>query len=299
MLDYTIRALFKKSDMDLLEDLQHAVWGYAGGSGAPLPYSSRCLFEFAESGGLVAGAVSEADSEIIGFCASWLGRERCGRKQLYLHSQLLGVKESWRDVGVGTALKLYQRQFAMSLELRLIKWTFDPLQPRNAFMNLAKLGGVVRSFIPDYYGNLGGKQNMALATDRFWTEWYLDSPRVECKLNKCSSCAYSTAIPVVNLVEGPDMERRCVSWNRNIKSRFLLIEVPMNMPSLRSLNPALALEWQSISREMFTHFLPSYIIVDCFRENARIFYVLNQSSLEEVLDNSSPTHPVTDECHIR
>jgi len=138
--DVTVRALRTLDEIAPLERLQTDIWGY-GAASTPV-YPARGLLAFVESGGLVGGACDAQDT-LLGFSAAWIGREH-DRARLYLHSQIVGVLEPYRDRGVGRLLKLQQRDFAIAHGLALVKWTFDPLRPRNAYVNLHTLGAVAR-----------------------------------------------------------------------------------------------------------------------------------------------------------
>jgi predicted GNAT superfamily acetyltransferase len=96
----------------------------------------------------------------------------------YLHSHHTGVHADYRDRGVGRMLKLFQREEALARGIRLIEWTFDPLELRNAHFNLNRLGAISRRYKPDLYGLTTSPLHRGLATDRLVAEWHLDSPRV-------------------------------------------------------------------------------------------------------------------------
>ena len=96
----------------------------------------------------------------------------------YLHSHHTGVHPDYRDRGIGRSLKLFQREEALSRGIRLIEWTFDPLELRNAHFNLNRLGAIARHYRPDLYGVTTSPLHRGLATDRLVAEWFLDSPRV-------------------------------------------------------------------------------------------------------------------------
>jgi len=290
MPDYTIRNLWNKDEIAPIESLQGDIWGYGKDPNAPPPYPTRCLFEFAESGGLVAAAYSN-EAEMVAFSASWIGRERSEERRLYLHSQLLGVKENSRDAGIGMQLKLNQREFALDKDLHLVKWTFDPLQSRNAYLNLRKLGGVVRKFIPDYYGNLGGILNQHFPTDRFWVEWHVDSPRVHNRLDHISRKAgygdvraVSSDYPIVNTVTGPRDRRRCLSVDVHRCEPYLLVEIPFNISELRMEDPDLAEQWQDACRDIFGSYLSRYLVIDFIRRREAEYYLLATDSMTLVLN---------------
>ena len=96
----------------------------------------------------------------------------------YLHSHMAGVDADYRDRGIGRMLKLAQREEALSRDIRLICWTFDPLEFRNAYFNLNRLGAICRTYLPNFYGVTTSPLHRGMATDRLLAEWHLDSPRV-------------------------------------------------------------------------------------------------------------------------
>ena len=96
----------------------------------------------------------------------------------YLHSHMTGIHADFRDRGIGRMLKLFQRDEALSRNIRLICWTFDPLEFRNAYFNLNRLGAITRTYLPNLYGVTSSPLHRGLATDRLLAEWHLDSPRV-------------------------------------------------------------------------------------------------------------------------
>src|ERR1700732_2469400 len=105
----------------------------------------------------------------------------------YLHSHMTGIHADFRDRGVGRILKLFQRDEALSRNIRLICWTFDPLEFRNAYFNFNRLGAIARTYLPNFYGVTSSPLHRGLATDRLLAEWHLDSPRV---------MAVATGVPV-------------------------------------------------------------------------------------------------------
>jgi predicted GNAT superfamily acetyltransferase len=96
----------------------------------------------------------------------------------YLHSHMTGIHADYRDRGIGRMLKLFQRDEALSRNIRLICWTFDSLEFRNAYFNLNRLGAISRTYLPNLYGITSSPLHRGLATDRLLAEWHLESPRV-------------------------------------------------------------------------------------------------------------------------
>ena len=97
----------------------------------------------------------------------------------YLHSHMLAVLPEFRRTGVGQRLKWEQRREALARSIRLIEWTFDPLEWMNATLNLNRLGAIARRYIPNLYGISSSPLHRGLPTDRLVAEWWLESPRVQ------------------------------------------------------------------------------------------------------------------------
>ena len=97
----------------------------------------------------------------------------------YLHSHMLAVLPEYRDAGLGRRLKLAQRKDAMERGFALMEWTFDPLEIKNAYLNLHRLGAIARRYQPDFYGPSSSPLQGGLPTDRLYAEWWLGSERVE------------------------------------------------------------------------------------------------------------------------
>ena len=113
---------------------------------------------------------------MIAFCMAIPGLKPGGKS--YLHSHMLGVLPEYRDFGVGRRLKLRQREDAMSRGIELIEWTFDPLEIKNAYFNIERLGAVVRRYVRNQYGTTTSHLHGGLPTDRCTAEWWVSSERV-------------------------------------------------------------------------------------------------------------------------
>jgi predicted GNAT superfamily acetyltransferase len=149
--------------------LQLEVWGYSDGDLIP-----RRVFLLAERiGGQVLGAF-DGDT-IVGFAMALPGYRK-GRS--YLHSHMLAVLAEYRNAGLGRRLKLAQRDDAIARGFDLMEWTFDPLEIKNAHLNIARLGAISRRYKADFYGPSSSPLQGGLPTDRLYAEWWLTSPRV-------------------------------------------------------------------------------------------------------------------------
>ena len=96
----------------------------------------------------------------------------------YLHSHMAAVLPEFSDLGIGRKLKMAQREDALTRGISLVEWTFDPLQTKNAYFNICRLGAVARRYLTDVYGSTSSPLHAGLPTDRLVAEWHLESERV-------------------------------------------------------------------------------------------------------------------------
>jgi len=164
------RQLFTIPEFTDVLHLQKAIWGFADIELLPLRFLVVC----SKVGGHVFGAYDAG--RMIGFCFAIPGVKPSGRA--YLHSHMLGVLPEYHNAGIGRRLKLMQRAEALSRGIGLMEWTFDPLELKNAFFNIERLGAIVRRYHENQYGVTHSPLHGGLPTDRCIAEWWLDSPRV-------------------------------------------------------------------------------------------------------------------------
>jgi predicted GNAT superfamily acetyltransferase len=150
--------------------LQKEVWNFSDADLVPLR-----MFVVAEKvGGQVMGAFE--GERMVGFALSIPGT-RSGH--LYLHSHMLAVRKEYRNHGLGRRLKLFQREDALARGIELIEWTFDPLEIKNAYLNIEKLGAIARRYNINQYGITSSPLQGGLPSDRLIAEWWLKSTRVK------------------------------------------------------------------------------------------------------------------------
>jgi predicted GNAT superfamily acetyltransferase len=187
-----IRSCDGFEELDACVRLQIETWGYADGDVIP-----RRAFTVARRiGGQVIGAFdlnlsskgNVKTGNLIGFAMAQPGvhSQTEAPPTTYLHSHMLAVRAAYRNDGVGRRLKLFQRVEALSRGIELMEWTFDPLEIKNSFLNIHRLGAIVRSYTPNFYGVSSSRLQGGLPTDRLHAEWYLQSARVEAALSGIS-----------------------------------------------------------------------------------------------------------------
>jgi predicted GNAT superfamily acetyltransferase len=190
-------------------DLQKEVWAFSDIELVPLR-----LFVVADKvGGQVLGAFDGAN--MVAFALAIPGNRN---GHLYLHSHMLAVRESYRDRGLGRAVKLYQRQDALVRGVELIEWTFDPLEIKNAYLNLEKLGAIARRYNINQYGITTSPLQGGLPTDRLVAEWWLKSNRVRAVLE-------SGHHPPVKAEVTISIPAQIYEWKANPETRTRALQV--------------------------------------------------------------------------
>jgi len=186
-----IRKCHSLDEMSACVALQKEVWNFSDVELVPLR-----MFVVAEKiGGQVIGGFD--DGRMVAFAFSLPGA-RGGHS--YLHSQMLAVRREYRNAGLGRQIKLFQRQDALAQGFELIEWTFDPLEIKNSYLNVERLGAIARRYSVNQYGITSSPLQGGLPSDRLVAEWWLKSKRVE---NLLQSAPETTWGPPPPAVESP------------------------------------------------------------------------------------------------
>lgn len=168
-MSIVVRRCTQMEEFHTCVELQREVWGEAD-----LEIEPTTMFVVASlTGGQILGAYD--GDKLVGYTLAVVGVRD---EEPYLHSHQTGVLKNYRNRGVGRMLKLFQREEALGRGIRLIEWTFDPLELKNAHFNLNRLGAICREYLPNLYGVTTSPLHRGMPTDRLVAEWYLDSARV-------------------------------------------------------------------------------------------------------------------------
>jgi predicted GNAT superfamily acetyltransferase len=187
-----IRSCDGHDELEACVQLQVETWGYDRTDIIP----RKAFLVMQKVGGQILGAFDTSlpgappngDAEsMVGFVMSLPGvktgtNSPDGLPVPYLHSHMLAVREAYRNRGIGVQLKLAQRDEALGRGIRLMEWTFDPVEIKNAFLNIHKLGAIARTYRENFYGVSSSRLQGGLPTDRLVAEWHLDSTRVKTTL---------------------------------------------------------------------------------------------------------------------
>jgi predicted GNAT superfamily acetyltransferase len=164
----TIRPCHAIEEFERMVELEIEVWKFVERDVVP----SQMYVVASKIGGQVLGAF--VGEKLAGFILAYPGI-RDGMP--YLHSHMAAVLPEFRDLGIGRRLKLAQREDALSRGIPLIEWTFDPLQTKNAYFNICRLGAISRRYLADVYGSTSSPLHAGLPTDRLVAEWHLGSQK--------------------------------------------------------------------------------------------------------------------------
>lgn len=222
---------------------------------------------------------------MIAYLFSFIGREANGQFKHCSHQ--LAVAPTYRGQGIGTRMKLYQRDLALAQGINLITWTFDPLERRNALLNIHLLGGISTTYLPNLYGPMRNGLPMALPSDRLLVRWELDQARVLQHIARIHTRPpmaqlvqqYRTAGAV--LLNPPEITSE---WPRPCaaplapQAATLLVAIPAQMQRIRAENHELALAWRLHIRAVLGGACAAgYTITDALADGEVGYYVLEHA----------------------
>jgi predicted GNAT superfamily acetyltransferase len=255
--DIRIRLARTRSDFEACIPLQRTVWAMAD-----LEITSAIqLIATVHAGGFVHLAET-AEGTIVGFAYAFPAL-RGGIP--HLHSDMLAVLPDLRARGLGARLKWAQRDEALARGVSLISWTYDPMQARNANLNLRRLGAQAPQFVADFYGRTSSTLHHGLPTDRLIVRWELKSKRVQdcAALGEPALAVAAPAYPRVNDVKWQ------AGWPVSSEPRLdlsdpeLLLEIPPDWDVLCQAAPVVAQDWHGKVRKALQAYLGrGYVAAD-------------------------------------
>lgn len=262
MASWLIRPLTTIDECRQVAALEREVWEYADAEDVvPAPV----LIVSVKRGGILLGAF-DAHGAMAGFVYSMAAtKDGCPTQW----SHMLGVSAPARNSGLGLLLKLAQRERAVAMGQELIEWTFDPLQPLNAYFNFTKLGVVVEEYEENIYGDSSSPLHQGSPTDRFVAQWKLTAPHVERRIGARGAAlvrdASVGAAPLVNRAIASHAALVPADADLTLTGRRLLVEIPGHFTDMLARDPARAADWRLSTRRIFQHyFARGYRVVDFF-----------------------------------
>jgi len=256
--NYTFTPLREMNELAEAVELQQKVWRLSDYNTCP----PHMLVTAIDSGGHVMGSRNDA-GELVAFVTCF-GAYDSSEKHPFILSDMAAVREDLRDANIGFSLKLAQAMYVAEQGISEIRWAYDPLRSRNAYLNLHKLGAVATEFHTDKYGNsLEGSQNVNV-TDSFMVRWFIDDARTQQRIINGPPPISLTNIPVASL-------------KRSTKAEEVAIEIPTNIESLSIVERA---KTQLTFRELASKYIGKlgYHAVDyVVSPDNRGFYILENT----------------------
>lgn len=206
------------------------IWGTSLESA---PLTSDLIRSLVHSGACVLAA--HHDDQIIGVAIGVFGAPESRN----LYSLIAAVDPRHASQGVGQALKMAQRQWALQRGVTSMIWTFDPLIRRNAHFNLNRLGAEVIEFVESFYPPMHDAVNHGDEPDRLTVRWDLEAAHP-------SSGARAEGDVLVDAGEGERPRRTALTP----RSDILLARVPHDIERLRREHPEAAAQWRLALREV-------------------------------------------------
>lgn len=277
--DFVFRRLSKPEEFRNAEELQREAWGLTDEP----PTSGTIQRAIQDNGGLVLGAF--ADIYLAGLTIGFLGWDGT---QLYHYSHMTAVRPAYQNHHVGFRLKAFQREEVMKQGLALARWTFDPLQSKNARLNVRRLGAQPDLYYVHYYGTMGSELNRGLESDRVRVTWALTDPQVETRMAgqlptpeqdlarwKGSQALVETAVGETGL--------RVPTTVNEPSAPTAHLEIPFDLQAIRSHEAATLRTWRHAVRDAFRaafdlrYRLDDFTVLNLDHER-RSFYLLSAPS---------------------
>ncbi|HRN68909.1 MAG TPA: hypothetical protein PK205_03330 [Promineifilum sp.] len=286
MSEIVIRALETVEEIAQAEQIQRVAWTMSDLDIIP----THALHAMEHNGAVLLGAFE--DDRLIGFVFGVLGTEdnpnrmdQVAAARLKMYSVIAGVLPEYQKHDIGYRLKMAQRDFALRIGIRLITWTYDPLESLNARFNIGKLGAICHHYLPNFHGDMTGI-NTGLPTDRFEAEWWVTQDRVAARaerkwrplrlesmladgallVNEATINEAGMPVPPLDYLSRP--------------SKQMLVEIPANFQNIKRADMALAQRWRMHTRDIFRNMFDSGLVVTDFvfhedeRGNPRSYYLL-------------------------
>ena len=245
---YMVREVTDKKEIQKVVEFQDLIWNKKNTT--PFPFLTASL----HNGGIIIGAFS--NEELVGFCYGFPGFKS---NEVYLVSHMMAVKEQCRNGGLGYKMKVKQKELALKQGYKKIVWTFDPLESRNAYLNIAKLGGIVKTYYPNHYGIMDDELNGGLPSDRFLLEWVLHANSV---VNISAEEQIQSYISWEMVEEIPTpIALKPISNQRDSYK----IPVPKDIHMIKERDFTTAEKWRFLLREAFKHLFEKGYVVNSFQ----------------------------------
>lgn len=227
------------------------------------------------------------DGDPVGYVFGFAGLEPDGGCYFYSHN--LGVLEDWRNQGIASALKVRLRAELLEAGYTDVKWTYEPLDSKNAYAYIGKLGGTASTYHREYYGEMDDDINRGLPSDRLVIDWLIDSERVAERLADSAQKPSLDDLDPAGVLNGmeDDAHGNPVPRATGVKIQQALaagvtriaFEIPTDFHELKEEAPEIVLRWRLHVRDLLEDcFAHDLVITEAVYEQNRFLYVLELQS---------------------
>jgi len=193
MSDIIIRDLATHEEYAAAENIQRHTWGMPDLEVIP----GHALHAMQHSGAALLGAFD--GPQLVGFTFGVLGTQHTPNRvdqvaaaRLKMYSVIAGVLPEYQHQNVGFRLKMAQRDFCLRIGVRLITWTYDPLESRNGRFNIGKLGAVCHNYLRHFHGDMSCPRISRLSSGRTLPWPNAGAPTPATSSRACSTPASSS-----------------------------------------------------------------------------------------------------------
>lgn len=283
----SIRPLKAWSEYLAAEELQRVVWQMPDWRDV---VPANLMIAVNKNAGLALGAFA-SDGRLVGLAFGFIGMEKyAGQPKLKHHSHMLAVLPEYQSQKIGVRLKFGQREETLARGIDLMTWTYDPLQARNANLNLMHLGAIARRYLVSAYGEMTDGLNAGIASDRFEAEWWLNAPRArECAAGRPPRLEWDALVragaQVVFRVRLDARGLPHIESEDDARGEQLLLEIPAHIGAVKAGSLDLAREWRARTRDAFQRaFAAGYaatgFVFTMQDGHSRAAYVLSRAPVE-------------------
>jgi predicted GNAT superfamily acetyltransferase len=241
-MEIVLRNITTVPELETMAALERKIWG-----GEPIAVSQTATAM--KNGGIIIGAYE--GERLVGFSYGFAGFKN---GEIYLCSHMMGIDPEYQNKGIGYSLKIVQAEEARKLGYSKIRWTYDPLESRNAYLNIVKLGAICSDYIENCYGDMNDDLNRGLPTDRFNVELLINSAHLEQRKTLFADVEVQAAqlllgweVRADGLARGTERE---IDWETS--AEFLFLPMPLYFQNMKKKDRNLAIDWRMRTRQVLT-----------------------------------------------
>ncbi len=280
---FRLRRLEKPEEFRQVDAVHRAVYGEDATDSVPTPLQRAVQ----DNGGLVLGGF--ADIHLAGYTVAFLGWDGA---TLYEYVHATAVRPEYQNHHLGFQLHAELRQQVLQLGLSEVRLAFDPLQSRNAWLFVHRLGGRPDQYLHHYYGQMPDAVNRGIESDRIRLVWTLSSPLVQQRLEGSypsreeDEARWKSATPLVRTEPGESGVRLPVEVQEPDRP-VAHLEIPFDLALVREHESAALGRWRHATRDAFRaaadlgYSVDDFVIVRVDHER-RGFYLLSLTAAREV-----------------